>query len=40
MSNPDDRPFPFLHTNRRAGKPRKTSEALVCYDHLGASEGR
>jgi microcompartment protein CcmK/EutM len=22
-----------------AGKPRKTSEALVCYDHLGAGPG-
>jgi phosphosulfolactate synthase (CoM biosynthesis protein A) len=24
MSKPDDRPFSFLHTNRRSGKPRKT----------------
>jgi len=22
-----------------AGKPRKSTETLVCYDHLGASEG-
>ena len=22
-----------------AGEPRKTSEYLVCYDHLGAGEG-
>jgi len=22
-----------------AGKPRKTSESLVCYDHLGANMG-
>ena len=22
-----------------AGKPRRSTETLVCYDHLGASEG-
>ena len=22
-----------------SGKPRKTTETLVCYDHLGATEG-